>query len=73
MIKASRGMYRYYIFDLYGPLIDLTTDEDMKELWEKMAEYYTEKGALYSAEDLRKSYCRLCGDETAKNKITKYP
>ena len=37
--------YKNYIFDLYGTLADIRTDERRRELWVKTALYYTENGA----------------------------
>ena len=45
-------MYKNYVFDLYGTLIDINTDEWSIELWEKMAVYYGYMGAIYTAEEL---------------------
>lgn len=33
-------MYKNYVFDLYGTLIDINTDEWSIDIWEKMAIYY---------------------------------
>ncbi len=33
-------MYRNCIFDLYGTLVDIHTDEVKPELWEKLALFY---------------------------------
>lgn len=45
-----------YIFDLYGTLVDIHTDENMPWLWEKCAAFYSMKGAAYSADELRSAY-----------------
>lgn len=52
-------MYKNYVFDLYGTLIDINTDEWSIELWEKMAVYYGYKGAIYTAEELNEEYGKL--------------
>jgi len=44
------------IFDLYGTLVDIRTDEDAPRLWDMMAEYYRERGASYGPEELRDAY-----------------
>ncbi len=44
------------IFDLYGTLVDIKTDENTPELWAEMARIYTENGAKYGAEELKNSY-----------------
>lgn len=65
-------MYKNYMFDLYGTLADIHTDEGDISLWTKTAEYYTAHGAEYSAEELQKKYCSFVDDE--KNVIhSKFP
>ena len=58
--------YEDYIFDLYGTLVDIHTDEDMPELWEEMAVYYARRGAAYQSEELRKAYRRLIEEAEAE-------
>ncbi|MCD7820446.1 MAG: HAD family hydrolase, partial [Lachnospiraceae bacterium] len=48
--------YENYIFDLYGTLVDIHTDEELPELWEKMSLFYGYYGARYTAEDLRQAW-----------------
>ncbi len=56
-----------YIFDLYGTLIDIHTDEENPELWEKMTDYLKENfGAIYEPKALRKRYLEICSDEEKK-------
>ena len=52
-------MYRHCIFDLYGTLVDIRTDERSPGLWEDMAELYRRRGAAWEPEALQKSYFRL--------------
>lgn len=54
--------YHHCIFDLYGTLVDIHTDEDMPELWTELAAYYTRRGAAYRAEELQRAYRRLTGE-----------
>lgn len=49
-------MYKNYIFDLYGTLVDIDTDEESLELWDKLSLFYSFKGAKYTAKDLRVGY-----------------
>lgn len=49
-------MYNNYIFDLYGTLADIRTNESKASLWKYMARYMTFQGAPYSAPELRKRY-----------------
>lgn len=50
--------YQNYIFDLYGTLIDIHTDEDDKALWQALADFYLEHGAAYTADELHADYLR---------------
>ena len=47
------------IFDLYGTLVDIHTDETSPRLWVRMAELYRRRGALYHPGELRAAYFRL--------------
>ena len=44
--------YDNYIFDLYGTLVDIHTDESDTAIWEKLAMFYGYYGALYEAKEL---------------------
>ena len=56
-------MYKNYVFDLYGTLIDINTDEWCDEIWQKMAILYGYKGAHYTFDELHKEYDRLVEKE----------
>lgn len=58
-------MFKNYVFDLYGTLIDINTDEWDMALWEKLAILYRYKGAQYSAEEINKKYCEYVDAEKA--------
>lgn len=53
-------MYQNYIFDLYGTLVDIHTDENQPSLWQKMRDLYVIHGASYDADELRDTYHYLC-------------
>ncbi len=56
--------YRNYIFDLYGTLIDIHTDEEQPQLWEFLADYLKVNfGTVYDAVRLREDYLKICRDE----------
>ncbi len=59
--------YRNYIFDLYGTLIDILTDESDPVLWEKTAGWYSRHGAPYGASELRQAYRFFCAKEQASD------
>lgn len=66
-------MYNNYIFDLYGTLIDINTDENSSEFWCKLSLFYSFKGAIYTAEELKKSYKALVKSNLDSITNTKYP
>lgn len=66
-------MYSNYIFDLYGTLVDINTDESSNELWYKLSLFYSFKGALYTAEELQKSYINMIKAKLHIYTNTKYP
>ncbi len=59
-------MYKNYVFDLYGTLIDINTDEWDMALWEKLAILYKYKGAEYTAEEINKRYNEYVQAEKAR-------
>ena len=57
-------MYRNYIFDFYGTLADIRTDEEDSRAWETLALLYGERGAVYLPGELRREFLRLERCET---------
>ena len=56
--------YQNYVFDLYGTLMDIHTDESDPKIWEKLAFFYGCYDARYTGEELKAAYERLvCGKE----------
>ena len=49
-------MYKNYIFDLYGTLIDINTNEWNISLWKKMAEFYGFYEAFYTPKELKEAF-----------------
>ena len=66
-------MYTNYIFDLYGTLIDINTDEESMDFWYKLSLFYSFKGALYTAEELKESYITLVKSHLDNLTDTNYP
>ena len=54
-----KEMYENYIFDLYGTLVDIRTNENKQYLWQKMSEIYSALGAVYTAKELKTSFVEL--------------
>ncbi len=45
-----------YIFDLYGTLVDIHTEESMPSLWKRMARFYSLQGSAYEPQELHTAY-----------------
>lgn len=58
-------MYKNYVFDLYGTLADIHTDEGDPKVWKTLADRYAESGAVYDPKELQEEYCRLVELEKA--------
>ena len=54
-----RKLYCNYIFDLYGTLVDIRTNEEEHVLWNKMSLFYGYYGADYTPDELHESYRTL--------------
>ncbi|MQN02334.1 MAG: HAD family hydrolase [Lachnospiraceae bacterium] len=68
--------YKNYIFDLYGTLVDIETNEKSPSLWKKMAELYSVYGADYRPAELRRAYTSIVKEEESilgKEEDTAYP
>ena len=57
--------YDNYIFDLYGTLVDIRTDEESPLFWERFCHYCRLLGMDCRAEGLRETYLRLCREAEA--------
>lgn len=65
-------MYKNYIFDLYGTLIDINTNEWKVSLWKNMAMIYSMSGAKYTWRELKNRYEQLVQEEIKKIPPEKY-
>ena len=68
--------YKSYIFDLYGTLVDIWTDEEDPALWQWLAGVYASYGAQYDAEEIRARYHQLVEEleaELAAKTGVQYP
>lgn len=55
--------YQNYIFDLYGTLVDIHTDESKASLWKKIAVYFSAQGAMYTGKEIKERYGALIREE----------
>lgn len=58
-------MYKNYIFDFYGTLADIRTNEGKPYLWKKVSEIYSAYGAIYTGPELRKAYAKLIAEKVS--------
>lgn len=49
-------MYKNIIFDLYGTLVSIKTNESKHWLWKNMSAFYTYSGCRYTSAELKKAY-----------------
>ncbi|MCR4869646.1 MAG: HAD family hydrolase [Lachnospiraceae bacterium] len=62
-----------YIFDLYGTLLDVVTDESSPTFWKRMAALFSVYGADYTGPQLQKAYLDcVTWEEAALKKHTGY-
>ncbi len=54
----NNNVYKNYIFDFYGTLVDILTDEKDPMLWDKLAQLYQAYGVNYKGETLKKAYAK---------------
>lgn len=66
-------MYKNYIFDLYGTLVDIRTNENKDYLWEKMTEMFGFYGALYKKTELKKKYFSYIKEREEERDREEYP
>lgn len=59
-------MYKNYIFDLYGTLVDIRTNEGKNSLWKKMSNFYALYGAMYTPSQLKKAFYENIADQEKK-------
>ncbi len=63
-------LYENYIFDLYGTLVDIRTDEEQRALWNKMSLFYGYYGAVYTPETLKRHYLAYVAEAEKAGKET---
>ncbi len=66
-------MYKHYIFNLYGTLIDIATNEEKDQLWSKMAMLYGYYEAYYTPEELKEKFSKAQLRYFKMNTKSEYP
>ncbi|MCR5611706.1 MAG: HAD family hydrolase [Clostridiales bacterium] len=57
-----QAKYKNYVFDLYGTLFDVWTDETDPSFREAVSKFYSGNGAEYGPDEFINEYLRLCGE-----------
>lgn len=65
-------MYKNYLFDLYGTLVDINTNEWKRSLWKQMSVIYSMSGAVYTVKELKKAYDQYLEEEIKNVPAEKY-
>ena len=68
--------YQNYLFDLYGTLLDISTDEHKDKLWKQMSEFYNVYGCDWDRQHLAKAFWKTDSEERqilSKKNGTKRP
>ncbi len=60
-------MYKNYVFNLYGTLIDIKTNEEKHEIWEKLAIYLGYNSAHYDNKELKECFDKIVKKLMKKN------
>lgn len=66
-------MYKNYIFDLYGTLLDIRTDEWSDGVWDEFAKWLCTRGVKKSKEALHNEYDELVKKITSRPSVYTYP
>lgn len=62
----EKRRYETYIFDLYGTLVDIHTEEEAATVWEKLALFYGYYDALYEPKELQQAFRSLIAGREAE-------
>ncbi|MBE5996788.1 MAG: HAD family hydrolase [Lachnospiraceae bacterium] len=63
--------YDAYVFDLYGTLVDIHTDETQPKVWKILSRRFRDHGADYTDKELRKCYLQEIKSDEAQIRIKK--
>ena len=69
MMEEMKG-YRNCIFDLYGTLVDIRTDEYSPSFWKNCAILFNDNGAVYDYRELKDAYFETIRQQEEERKQT---
>ena len=61
-------MYQNYVFDFYGTLVDIHTDENIPAVWQTTSQFYASHGAPFTPDELFRAYTSNVDMETEATK-----
>lgn len=74
MVELKRAKlpmdYDVYVFDLYGTLVDIHTDESDMAVWDKLSLFYGYYGAAYTGKALKATYGKMIKGKEKQLKST---
>ena len=59
-------MIQNYIFDLYGTLVDIHTDQNKREVWNAASLCYLKAGAFWLPGKMKQAFYQICSEEEQK-------
>ncbi len=65
--------YQAFIFDLYGTLLDIQTDEQSPAFWEKLSMHFRYNGARWGAQELKQAYHHRVTLHLSQKSYTPWP
>lgn len=65
--------YDAFLFDLYGTLVDIHTDEEKEALWQACARELKDRGVIAHPEQLREQYTQGVRELEARDRLTRGP
>jgi len=65
--------YKNIIFDLYGTLVDIQTDEQKPEFWQAFSEVLHHEGLSYTPPELQSHYITLVKEALTRVTHSEYP
>ena len=68
-----KKQYDYFLFDLYGTLVDIHTDEEKDALWEDLARELKRQGVTARPEQLREQYTQGVRELEARDRAARGP
>ncbi len=66
-------MYKNYIFDLYGTLVNINTNEEKDLIWNKLSLFYSYNNAFYESVEIKDKYNALIKKYISLNNHIDYP